>query len=89
MATDMTFIGAASAEDKAATRAVAGAGDEIRRRGGSERQADAVEVALKRFLLGDRPGARNALRHGFGEAEIDDIIFQFERGVMEGQTAAA
>lgn len=80
----MAFSSADAADTKAASRAVAGVGAQIRKDGGSEIEADAVEVALQRFLLGDESGARKALRHAFdGEAQIDAILFEFQKGVME------
>lgn len=80
----MAFSSADAADDKAASRAVAGVGEQIRKSGGSDLEADSVEVALQRFLLGDETGARKALRRAFAdEDEIDSVLFEFQKGVME------
>jgi hypothetical protein len=64
-------------EELAARRAVAGVDLEIIRAGGSAEEADAVSIALRRFLLGDEDGARRALAEAFPNGMAKKIMAKF------------
>lgn len=73
--------------DQAVDKAVRGVAEGFRMSGASGPEADSMQAALKRFLVGDRDGARRALLRDFEPETADEILFEFDRGVVEGRAA--
>lgn len=69
----------------AARRAVEGVGEQIVRDGGSPDEADAFTIALRRYLLDDVSGAREALSSRFSPDDVEAILSEFAQGVREGK----